>query len=205
MSDFHEVSFPARLAFGSGAGIERKCEIVSLASGYERRNSPWALGRRRYLIGAGVRSLTDASELLSFFEAREGRLFGFRFRDFADFKSGALKAVPTPTDQVIGTGDGAKTQFALCKAYGSVVRPITKPVAGSVRVSVNGSERTTGFSVDMTTGAVTFSVAPAAGAVIRAGFLFDTPVRFDSDQIDLTLESFDAGRVGAVSLIEIRI
>lgn len=205
MSGFHDVSFPARLAFGSGAGIERKTEIVSLASGYERRNSAWALGRRRYLIGAGVRSLTDAADLLNFFEAREGRLFGFRFKDFADFKSGALNATPAPTDQIIGAGDGVKRAFALCKAYGAVVRPITKPVAGSVRISVNGVERMSGFSVDTTTGVVTFSAAPAAGAMIRAGFLFDTPVRFDADQIDLTLESFDAGRVGAVSLIEIRV
>ncbi len=149
--------------------------------------------------------MVDAAELLAFFEAREGRLFGFRFKDFADFKSGALNAAVTPLDQTIGTGDGVETVFALQKAYGAVSRPITKPVADTVRVAVNGTEVTTGWSADSTTGQVTFVVAPAAGAVITAGFEFDTPVRFDSERIDLTLESFDAGRVTAVSLIEIRI
>lgn len=201
MSGFHEVSFPARLAFGSGSGIERKTDIVALASGYERRISPWALGRRRYLIGAGIKSLVDAAELLSFFEAREGRLYGFRFKDFADFQSCALNAAPAPGDQA--AAGISPTQFQLQKTYGAVRRPVTKPVAGSVRVAVDGLEAVSGWSVDTTTGMLTFAAAPA-GAV-TAGFVFDTPVRFDSDRIDLTLEGFDAGRVGAVALIEIRI
>jgi len=203
MSGFHEVRFPVRLAFGSGSGIERKTEIVSLASGYERRISPWALGRRRYLIGAGVRSLVDAAELLGFFEAREGRLYGFRFKDFADFKSCALNAAVSATDQVIGTGDGVTTAFQLVKAYGSVVRDITKPVSGTVKVAVDGVE--VGFAVDETAGIVTLASAPAAGRAVTAGFEFDTPVRFDSERIDLTLEGIDAGRLTAVSLIEIRV
>jgi uncharacterized protein (TIGR02217 family) len=203
MSGFHEVRFPVRLAFGSGSGIERKTEIVPLASGYERRISPWALGRRRYLIGAGVRSLVDAAELLAFFEAREGRLYGFRFKDFADFKSCALNAAVSATDQVIGTGDGVTTALQLVKAYGSVVRDITKPVSGTVKVAVDGVE--VGFAVDETAGIVTLASAPAAGRAVTAGFEFDTPVRFDSERIDLTLEGVDAGRLTAVSLIEIRV
>ncbi|GGZ45592.1 DUF2460 domain-containing protein [Asticcacaulis endophyticus] len=199
---FHNIRFPARLAFGSGVSIERKTEITSLASGHERRISPWAQGRRHYLIGAGVRSLTDAAELLTFYEAREGRLYGFRFKDFADFKSGALNAAPSSTDQVIGTGDGVRTVFQLTKAYGAVVRPITKPVEGTVMVAVNGTESI--VSVDHSTGVVTFSAAPAVGTTISAGFEFDVPVRFNSDRIEMTLESFEAGRVAAVALIEIR-
>ncbi|MFT4074255.1 MAG: DUF2460 domain-containing protein [Asticcacaulis sp.] len=204
MSGFHEVRFPARLAFGSGSGIERKTEIVSLASGYERRISPWAVGRRRYLIGAGVRSLVDTAELLGFFEAREGRLYGFRFKDFADFRSCAINATPAATDQAIGTGDGAMAAFQLVKAYGGVVRDIAKPVSGTVRVAVDGVE-VSGFTVDETTGVVTLAEAPAAGRAVTAGFEFDTPVRFDSEQIELTLEGVDAGRLTAVSLIEIRV
>ncbi|MDI7775378.1 DUF2460 domain-containing protein [Asticcacaulis sp. EMRT-3] len=204
MSGFHEVSFPARLAFGSGAGIERRTEITALASGYERRISPWALGRRHYLVGAGIRSLVDATELLSFFEAREGQLYGFRFRDFADCKSCALNLTPGPLDQLLGTGDGATAQFALRKAYGAVWRPVAKPVAGTARVAVGGVE-TTAFTLDDTTGLMTLATPPASGAAVTAGFVFDTPVRFDSDRIDLTLESFDAGRVTAVAMVEIRV
>ena len=204
MTGFHEVRFPARLAFGSGSGIERKTEIVALASGYERRISPWAQGRRRYLIGARVKSLVDAAELLEFFEAREGRLYGFRFKDFADFKSCVLNATPSPGDQILGTGDGVRTQFSLRKAYGAVVRPIAKPVSGTVRVAVSGTE-VTSYSIHIETGVVTFAAPPAVGQVVSAGFEFDTPVRFDSERIDLTLESFDTGRVTAVSLVEIRV
>ena len=126
---FHEVRLPARLAFGSTGGVERRTEVVTLASGFERRSTPWAQGRRRYLIGAGVRSLDDAAALVAFFEARRGRLHGFRFRDFADFKSCAPSGVIGPMDQALGAGDGAASVFALTKAYGDLARPIVKPVA----------------------------------------------------------------------------
>jgi len=211
---FHEVRLPARLAFGSTGGVERRTEIVTLASGFERRNSPWAMGRRRYLIGANLRSLADMAELTAFFEARRGRLYGFRFRDFADFASCAPGGTAVATDQALGLGDGARTGFQLVKAYGDpgsgpgqvVERVITKPVEGSVRVAVDGVEVSGGgFSVDAATGLVTMAVAPAEGAAVTAGFVFDTPVRFDADRLEMTLESFDAGRMAAVPLIEVRV
>jgi uncharacterized protein (TIGR02217 family) len=99
---FHEVRLPARLAFGSTGGIERRTEVVTLASGFERRATPWAHGRRRFLIGAGVRSLDDVAVLVAFFEARRGRLHGFRFRDFTDFRSCAPSASISPLDQRLG-------------------------------------------------------------------------------------------------------
>jgi len=201
---FHEVRLPARLAFGSTGGVERRTEVVTLASGFERRSTPWAHGRRRYLIGAGVRSLDDAAALVAFFEARRGRLYGFRFRDFADFKSCAPSGTISPIDQALGVGDGEATVFALAKAYGDLARPVTKPVDGTVRVAVDGVE-VTAVSVDATTGLVTFEDPPGEGAVLTAGFEFDTPVRFDADRIDVTLESFEAGRVVAVPLIELRV
>lgn len=104
---FDEVRLPARLAFGSTGGVERRTEVVTLGSGHERRSTPWALGRRRYLIGAGLRSLDDMAELTAFFEARRGRLRRFRFRDFADFKSYAPARPISATDQALGEGDGA--------------------------------------------------------------------------------------------------
>ena len=207
---FHEVRLPARLAFGSTGGVERRTEVVGLASGFERRSSPWADGRRRYLIGAGVRSLKDVAELVAFFEARRGRLFGFRFSDFLDRISAAAGAEATPLDQEIGTGDGTATEFQLVKRYGdgdaAYSRVISKPVAGSVRVAVAGEELAPGaFDVDEASGLVTLAAAPAAGAAVTAGFEFDVPVRFDSDRIDVTLEGFEAGRVTAVPLVEVRV
>jgi uncharacterized protein (TIGR02217 family) len=196
---FHEVSLPARLAFGSTGGVERRTEVVTLGSGFERRSTPWAQGRRRWLIGASLRSLADMAELVAFFEARRGRLYGFRFRDFMDFRSGAPGAMPAATDQAIGTGDGTTTQFQLVKGD----RVIAKPVAGSVIVAVDGAP--VEAEAEAATGLVTLNAAPAEGAAVTAGFLFDVPVRFDADRIDVTLESFDAGRMAAVPLVEVRV
>ena len=207
---FHEVSLPARLAFGSTGGVERRTEIVTLGSGFERRSTPWAQGRRRYLIGANLRSLDDMAALTAFFEARRGRLYGFRFRDFADFKSCAPGSGIGPLDQVLGEGDGTRTVFPLVKRYGEnddvLERPIAKPVEGTARIAVGGVElAASSFAVDAATGLATLDAAPAAGAVVTAGFAFDTPVRFDADRIEVTLESFDAGRMAAVPLIEVRV
>jgi uncharacterized protein (TIGR02217 family) len=207
---FHEVRLPARLAFGSTGGVERRTEIVTLGSGFERRSTPWAQGRRRYLIGANLRSLDDMAALTGFFEARSGRLYGFRFRDFVDCKSCMPAAMPGPLDQTLGEGDGTRTCFQLVKRYGAgadaLDRPISKPLAGTVRVAVDAVELAPGlFTVDATTGRVTLETAPGAGATVTAGFEFDTPVRFDADRIEVTLESFEAGRMAAVPLIEVRV
>lgn len=207
---FHEVRLPARLAFGSTGGVERRTEIVTLGSGFERRSTPWAQGRRRYLIGANLRSLDDMAALTAFFEARQGRLYGFRFRDFADFKSCAPSEAITPLDQDLGVGDGARTRFELGKRYGAdeaaPERRIHKPVDGTVVIAVDGVQADpAAFEIELTTGVVTFAAPPGAGAVVTAGFEFDVPVRFDADRIDVTLESFAAGRMAAVPLIEVRV
>ncbi|WP_184717170.1 DUF2460 domain-containing protein [Caulobacter sp.] len=206
MSEFHEARLPARLAFGCTGGIERRTEVVTLASGFERRTSPWSQGRRRWLIATAARPLDEVAELLAFFEARGGRLAGFRFRDPADFKSCAPSGVTAAGDQAIGTGDGARKTFQLTKAYGTVLRTIAKPVAGTVKVSVAGAALAAGaFSVDAATGVVTLTAAPAAGAAVKAGFEFDTPARFDTDRLDVTLEGFAAARVTACALVEVRV
>lgn len=206
MTAFDEVRLPTRLAFGSTGGVERRTEVVTLGSGHERRSTPWAHGRRRYLIGAGLRSLDDMAELTAFFEARRGRLRGFRFRDFADFKSCAPGRAIAATDQVLGEGDGGRRRFQLVKAYGDLRRDIRKPVAGSVRLAVDGDELASAdFAVDAVSGEVELTTAPTPGAVVMAGFEFDTPVRFDADRIEITLETFGAGRMVAVPLIEVRL
>lgn len=207
---FHEVTLPARLAFGSTGGVERRTEVVTLGSGFERRSTHWAQGRRRYLIGANLRSLDDMATLTSFFEARRGRLYGFRFRDFADFKSCPPGASISAADQVLGQGDGVRDEFTLSKRYGdgetAAERGITKPVIGTLRVAVDGVERAAGtFAVDHVTGMITLNEAPRPDAVVTAGFEFDTPVRFDTDRIEVTLESFGVGRMAAAPLIEVRV
>lgn len=208
---FHEVRFPANLSFGSVGGPERRTEIVALQNGHEERNTPWAHSRRRYDAGVGLRSLADLEALIAFFEARRGQLHGFRWKDWADFKSCPAKAAPGPLDQVIGFGDGLRRVFPLLKTYRSgeevYVRPVRKPVLGTVRVAVAEDPKVEGleFTVDPATGEVTFAVPPALGTQVSAGFEFDVPVRFDTDRVQVSVASFQAGDVPSVPVVEIRL
>ncbi len=207
MTSFHETLFPLDVALGARGGPERRTDVVTLGSNRESRNARWADSRRRWQAGYGVKTLTDLAAITAFFEERRGRLYGFRWRDKADFSSAAPGASVTPLDQPIGQGDGTRTQFALTKIYGSsfapYVRAIAKPVAGSVRVAVAGTE-TSAFTLDATTGMLTFTSAPAAGAAISAGFRFDVPVRFDTDFLEIDHSAFEAGEIPNVPVIEIR-
>jgi len=202
---FHHVRFPLDIALGARGGPERKTDVVQLAGGGEQRNGRWAHSRRRYNAGYGVKSRADMQAVLAFFEERRGRLHGFLWRDGLDHSSGA--AVPTSVDQGIGTGDGVRTDFALTKRYGvsfdPYLRPIEKPVSGTLRVAVGGTELVSGWSVDVTTGIVNFETAPGAGAAVTAGFLFDVPVRFDSDRLDIEWSSFDGAEAPSIPLVEI--
>jgi uncharacterized protein (TIGR02217 family) len=213
LTPFHEVRFPTEIAFGSAGGPERRTEIVTLGSGHEERNARWADSRRRYNAGYGVRSLDDLHAVVAFFEERRGRLYGFRWRDRIDFKSSVPGEAVTPLDQTLGTGDGATVSFQLVKRYGALhapwLRTIRKPVAGTVRVAVDGTEKNEGadWSCDLTTGVVTFAggAIPAGGKAVTAGFEFDVPVRFDTDHLDINLTSFAAGDIPAIPLVEIRL
>ncbi len=204
---FHPIRFPLDVALGARGGPERATDIVTLASGHEERNSRWAHSRRRYNAGYGVKSRADMQAVLAFFEERRGRFHAFLWRDALDHGSGP--GAPLPTDQAIGTGDGLATAFQLAKTYGGGFdpyrRPITKPVAGSVRVAVGGVELdTAAYAVDVMTGIVTLAAAPAGGAAVTAGFLFDVPVRFDIDRLDIELSSFDAADAPSIPLVEVR-
>jgi uncharacterized protein (TIGR02217 family) len=208
---FHEVRFPTALSFGSVGGPERRTDVVTLASGFEERNTPWAHSRRRYDAGIGLRSMDDIDTLIAFFEARRGQMYGFRWKDWADFKSCKPSAEVSATDQMIGTGDGAATEFGLVKSYVSgdavYTRPVTKPVAGRVSVAVDGVVLDEGadFTVDPSTGGIVFMVAPQAGASVTAGFEFDVPVRFDTDRIHTSAATFQAGEVPDVPVVELRV
>ncbi len=208
---FHEIRFPANVSFGSQGGPERLTEIVSLANGFEERNTPWEHSRRRYDAGFGLRSLEDMDALLAFFEARRGQLYGFRWKDWSDYKSCGGNAVIGNGDQQIGYGNGVQTAFQLIKTYRSgnetYVRPIRKPVFGSVVVAIAGDAKVEGteFNVDSTTGLISFVVPPDINALITAGFEFDVPARFDTDKVQTSIASFRAGELPTVPIVEVRL
>lgn len=205
---FHEVRFPDNISRGARGGPERRTQIVELASGAEERNASWANSRRRYDVAYGIRRADDLAAVVAFFEARNGRLHGFRFKDWADFKSCLPSQTPSPTNQPIGTGNGAATLFQLTKRYTSGAqswtRVITKPVAGTVTIALNGTPHASGWSVSTTTGLITFATAPAPGIAITAGYEFDVPVRFDTDVLDVTLDLERLGSITSIPLVEIR-
>ncbi|HEV7259713.1 MAG TPA: DUF2460 domain-containing protein [Bosea sp. (in: a-proteobacteria)] len=211
MTDFHETRFPTDVARGARGGPERLTQIVTLASGREVRNSRWAHSRRRYDAGLGIRTLDALAAVVAFFEERRGRLYGFRWRDRLDWKSCPPSQTPAATDQPLGTGDGVQAVFQLGKDYGSGAaryrRPITKPLPGEVLIAVDGvlADLPGHVDCDATTGLVTFAAGhvPGPGAVITAGFLFDVPVRFDIDAIEVDLSAFEAGEIPKIPIVEI--
>ncbi|MBI4922469.1 MAG: DUF2460 domain-containing protein [Devosia nanyangense] len=196
---FHPIRFPLDVALGARGGPERATDIVTLQSGREERNSRWAHSRRRYNAGYGVKSRADMQAVLAFFEERRGIFHSFLWRDALDHSSNGA--------QPLGVGDGIATAFQLVKRYGAdfdpYLRPITKPVAASVSVFVDGLP-TSAFTLDPLTGIVTFSAPPALGVVLTASFEFDVPVRFDIDRLDIELTSFDAADAPSIPLIEVR-
>lgn len=207
---FDAVRFPTAISRGSHGGPERRTDVVTTASGREERNARWANSRRKYNAGFGVKSLSDIHTVVAFFEERRARLHSFRWKDFTDFKSCSANANPTASDQAIGTGDGVTANFQLVKKYGSGLRDyqrtISAPVAGTVLIAVNGIA-TTFYTINTQSGIITFTAGhiPTAGQTIAAGFEFDVPVRFDTDQLTITLSHFAAGEIPDIPLIEVKL
>ena len=209
--NFHDIRFPTSLSFGSAGGPERRTEIVSLVNGFEERNTPWEHSRRRYDAGVGLRSLDDVDILISFFESRRGQLYGFRWKDWSDYKSCVPSRGIGPLDQFLGRGDGQTTEFQLRKTYvsgeQSYTRPVMKPVKGTVRVALAADPKveTQEYNVDLTTGLITFATPPDIDVRVTAGYEFDVPVRFDIDRIITSIATFNAGEVPSVPVIEVRL
>lgn len=208
---FHDVQFPLALSFGATGGPERRNEIVSLTSGREKRNARFSQSRHHYDAGTGVRSLSDLHDVLTFFEARRGSLHAFRFRDPFDMKSCRPEQTASPLDQPLGIGDGVRARYALTKTYGSgddaYQRLVSKPVAGSLRVALDGSEVATpaDWSFDVATGEIVFapSSIPGPGVEVSAGYEFDVPVRFDTERLSMSLTAFKAGQIPTIPLVEV--
>lgn len=197
---FHEIRFPDDIAYGASGGPEYLTTVVATASGFEQRNVNWAAARGKWNVASGLKHQFQLDTLIAFFRARKGRAYGFRFKDWTDYKA---------TGQALGTGDGTNKSFQLVKAYvsgaGSDTRIIAKPVQGTVVPYLAGIKQTSGWSVNTTTGVLTFLVAPAQGVAVTADFEFDVPVRFDTDSMAVTIEQIDLHQWSDILIIEIRV
>ncbi len=203
---FDDVLYPLALGRDAGVSPEFSTAISLTASGHERRNSQWSDARLHYDVGPGIRSHAELGVLLEFFRARRGPARGFRLADPYDFSSNGLTGTPTMSDQLIAMADGLAATFRLVKSYGSgsdpQVRFITRPRAETILVSVNDMPRSDWVLEEG--GRIVFSAVIPAGAQVRAGFLFDVPVRFAEDRLDITGSTFAAGEAASVPLIEVR-
>ncbi|MBV9529256.1 DUF2460 domain-containing protein [Sphingomonas sp.] len=204
VAPFDDLSFPIEIGAQASVAPSYSTSIVTTASGYESRNANWQQARLKFDAGPGVRGDSELETLIAFFRARRGPAVGFRFRDPYDFSSNGMTATPSASDQAIGFGDGATARFELVKAYGGgETRRITRPVAGTVRVAIDGTELASGWTL-APLGVIELSEAPAVGATVTAGFLFDVPVRFAEDQIEVNRATFLAGEAPSVPLVEVR-
>lgn len=209
--NFHEIRFPSALSFGSLGGPMRRTDIVTLNSGHEERNSSWAQSRRRYDAGVGMRNLDDLYQLIAFFEARHARLYGFRWKDWADFKSCAPSQDIAGDDQTLMIADGQTTDVQVIKTYQSgeqaYERVIHKLVADSLIVQVDGMAQYVGtdYTVDENSGLISFLNPPLQSAKITAGYEFDVPVRFDTDQLEITAAGIEYGDIPNIPVLELRL
>lgn len=208
MTNFHDILFPMKLARGAVGGPIRNTDVQTNLAGHETRNSAFYGSRRRYEISSKGSNFDELAQITNFFEARMGRLYGFRFRDPMDNKSCAPSMDPSALDQNVGIGDGVKANFQLIKYYGDTkgqyLRQITKPVPQSILIAVDGvTLAQNAYNVDFETGIISINSPPALGKIISAGFIFDTPVRFDNDNLEFALDGFNAGHLTIITLLEV--
>jgi uncharacterized protein (TIGR02217 family) len=199
--------FPIHVSAGSPGGPDWPAEIVQLASGREERNTAWSSPLRVYDAKFGVRTPAELYEVLALYQVARGRLRGFRFLDWSDYRSRAPNFAPVATDQALGTGDGTRTAWPLTKRYSFAGehfdRRTTRPF-GTLLVAIDGVPQPSGWSVDGTTGTVTFTVPPADGAALSWGGQFHVPVRFDCKLDQVSLRTAAIGDIPSIFLKELR-
>lgn len=217
---FHEVQFPPTLSRQATSGPATSTNIIETDSGGEQRVPRWSGARWRGDARKGLRNNDDIRTCLNFYRARLGPAHGFRFKDWFDYATNptgtlhlAADVAVTKDDQLLGTGDGSRTTFQLLKRYISgpttIVRNITKPVSGTVKIALDGTLKTEGvdYTINYATGVVTMTAAPTTGVSVTGGCQFDVPVRFakeiDASGLLASLDGHGQASLGSVPLIEI--
>lgn len=196
MARFKDIYLDRRIpSYPIVASPRWNTDLITLNSGAESANQNWSQPFYVFTIPEAIRSMEVYETIMAHWMVVGGPAYTFPFKNPMDFASRSLN-IPnqtpniTPTDQVIGTGDGNKINYQITKAYqrGSFVhyREIYLPVVSTVRVALNGVEQFSGFTVNRTTGIITFSAPPTSGTVVTCGYLYDENVRFESD------DTFDA-------------
>lgn len=205
--------FPDNISYGSVGGPKYNTTLVIVDSGWEYANINWENARHEFNVAMGVRSMSELSDLIRFFHLCRGRAHSFRYKNWSDYKSCDVEEVITPYDQIFGVGDGTTKSFQLVKRYDlyglvDLVNEYTikKPVPNTVVVSINNVIKTvnTDYTVNYSTGIITFTNAPANGEFLKWGGEFDIPCRFDVDELQITLDFYEHGSAN-IPIVEVRI
>lgn len=218
ITPFVEVQFPPTISVGAKGGPTFSTTVTTLSSGSEKRNVNWSRERARYDISTGLRVAADFHAYQKFFYARQGRAIGFRFKDWGDYRCpfwttapGDLDALPT-----LFTTNAATATFQLTKTYGDAgatfTRTIKKVVAGSIKLYNNGVLMVGGtggsqYQQDVNTGIITLgaTVTATTGRLITGSFEFDVPCRFDTDELNATLNGNEVIVWDAIPIIGLRL
>ncbi len=211
-SDFLDIRFPDDIAFGAVGGPKFNTSIAITRGGHEVRNANWAKARLRWDVSHGIKNQTEFDELMAFFYVVRGRKFGFRFKDHTDFRQN----IPDASAPIfIARGDGVATDFQLIKRYTfgdqQYDRNITRPIPGTVRIFLSSDtddfiENFTDWNIDFDTGIITFDVTTPLDPIdeIWAIYDFDVPVRFDQDEVDISLDSYQNFNWPSINILELR-
>jgi uncharacterized protein (TIGR02217 family) len=200
MSAFNEVRFPEDISYNAVGGPEYSTSISSTLSGKEYRNINNLYSRMMYDISYGLKTKKQIERLVAFFRAHNGRAIGFRFKDWCDYKV---------ENQLLAVGDGVTSAFQLKKTYQSGMlkydRIIYKPVLDKVMVSLDGNTDISEFSIDYSSGKITFDSPVSLGKRVLVDFEFDVPVRFDIDYLPVSIDMDGTYSSKNIILIEINL
>lgn len=231
LSEFVEDRFPLDIAWGAVGGPEWFTAVATTAAGFEQRNVNWENARGRWTVAHELKTHEQLDVLLAFFRAVRGKAIGFRFRDWTDFStdmpntvgSDAQLADPDtlPPDgsmthaEFCDSATSAITDYQLYKPYVLTVsgeeylRPIRKPISGAVRIYVDDVLQVEGggddYTIDYTTGIVSFIASFIGGEVLSWDGLFDVPVRFDADHMPVSMAHFEASDWQGIEILELRL
>ena len=139
--------------------------------------------------------------LMGFFMLCQGAFGTFLFQDPSDDRV---------SGQQIGTGDTLRTVFQLQRTMGKTLpgggflEPIVAPNVVSA-VYFNGIvQDPAGYSVDPTTGLVTFNIAPGSGLIITADYSYYFRCRFVDDSYAFENFMFRLWQLKKLTFISVR-
>lgn len=211
---FHNAQFPTDISEGSAGGPGYRTKIVTMASGFEIRQGQWSLPKFQFNVAYGIRTYDDLAAVKDFYIARSGALNSWRFKDLSNYTTASNhRDLSSYTDQVVDSSaaDG-QTVFQLVQRITdngtTVIRPVTKPVSGTVTIGVNGLLADPGdYTIDYNLGTLTFMVGLTAGDTVTWGGEFDTHCRFGIEADSLlsaTFDDFSSGSITNVPIVEVR-